>query len=285
MSTATSSGVECLRLSHRDYRAYPAVSQSELKAAWNNPQLYYETHIARTRPMAEPTEAMQWGTNCETYLRYGHLPGVMQIPDGVLNDQGHRKGKRWTDFAAQFSLLQLLKADEFDELMDGFRSSAMNVTCHKFANLLVLEAGEFDWQRQYTWYDADADLPMKGELDIVRDDLRCIVDIKTSSDVREEPFARKVVELGYDIQAATYTECMRRHTGRQYAFAWVVIRNKPPYDVEVYEATDDLLAIGERRLAERVEWFRQCRDTGVWRSPTHGLIQSLYPPRWLRGVL
>jgi hypothetical protein len=285
MSVGTIGGVERLKLSHPEYRDYPAVSQSDLKGAWTSPQLYWQVHVVKSRPKTPPTDAMQWGTDCEAYLRHGQLADVIEIPDWVLNKDGHRKGKEWTSWSAQFAGSRLVKAGEYEQLMDGYVSAHANVCDHGVARTLVDEALADEWQQQFAWYDAEHDLPMKAELDIVREDLSCVVDIKTAADTAIDPFLRKAIDLGYDIQAAHYLEVIERLMGRPFNFAWVVIRNKPPYDVEVYEASDELLAIGQARLEERKHWFKVCRDTGVWRSRTHGLMQTLYPPRWLKGTI
>jgi hypothetical protein len=256
-------------LTQQEYRALDAISQSDLKRCWENPQLY-----AATRGQYDPpSKSQQWGTELEHYLQFGDFRSTV-IPAKVLNADGHRKGKAWTEFAAKHSGKPLITMEEIDE----FNKAYENLLAHEHAANLVYSKST-RWTQRFTW-EQDGER-YKCEMDLLDVDLGCITDIKTAADVDPRSFESDVIKWGYDIQAAMYLRAARLlDLEREWAYAWVVVRNCEPFNVEVYQASDDLLEFGERRLQERIDFFLGCRRSGRWLSPTHGTVVMLYPPAW-----
>ena len=275
-------------LTNSQYRAYEAVSQSDLKMAARNPQLYYETYLRQPphtrRPRQPTTPEQQFGMVVENFLRTHELPeDLVVIPAEALNKDGHRRGAAWTAFAAENAGKQLVTQKEFDAQMASILEASANVEEHIMAQTLI-GSPSAKWHQRFTWQCQQTALPLKCELDILDDILGVVCDVKTSADTDADAFARSVLNWGYDMQAAHYLEAAGlAHPDRDFAFAWVVIRNKPPYDVEVYEASEDLLEHGRKRLAAAKENYRRCADIGYWRTATHGLSVSLDLPAWARG--
>ena len=275
-------------LTTRQYRAYEAVSQSDLKAAARNPQLYYETYLRQPphtrRPRQATTPEQQFGMSVEEFLRTNQLPqDLVVIPAEALNKDGHRRGAAWTAFAAANADKQLVTQKEFDAQMAGILEAAANVGDHKVAETLI-SSPDAQWHQRFTWMCPDTMLPLKCEMDILDVTLGVVSDVKTTADTDADAFARSVISWGYDIQAAHYLEAAAlAYPERPFMFGWIVIRNKPPYDVEVYEACDELLEHGRKRLMVARENYRRCVDSGIWRSQTHGLSVSLDLPAWARG--
>jgi hypothetical protein len=69
-----------------------------------------------------------------------------------------------------------------------------------------------------------------------------ILELKTASDVRSSAFARTRRRLGYDLQAAHYTDAVRRLTGRNPRFAFVCLELERPRSLWMHELTADELA-------------------------------------------
>lgn len=272
-------------ISFDEYRAYPAVSQSDLKACWDNPQLYYEQQIAKTRAKAPASDAQQWGRGMEEYIRTGGAASdCILIPRDVLSDQGHRRGKAWQDFAAAHEGKTLLTEKEYHERFDGYESALKNVHDHECAKR-ILFAETATWSRRFIWQCFETELPLKGELDLVDEAGGIVCDVKTAADVDPDSFQRAVFAWGYDIQAAHYLDALRRSYGEtDWVYCWVVIRNKPPYNVEVYEASTELLNVGEERRLQRLRFFNDCVTTGRWATATHGISSVLFPPRYMEKV-
>lgn len=260
-------------LTQSEYRALDAISQSDLKRCFENPQLYAATRGQQS----PPSKSQQWGIDLEEYLRNGchaTVNSCVVIPPEVLNSQGHRRGKAWEQFAAENSGKRLVTSDERRE----FVQAAACVMGHEHAYSLVYSKSA-RWAQRFLW-EQDGER-FKCEMDLLDADLGCITDIKTAADVDPRSFENDVIRWGYDIQAAMYLRAARLlDMDREWAYAWVVVRNQEPFNCEVYQASDDLLEFGERRLQERIDFFLGCRKSGRWLSPTHNTIITLYPPAW-----
>lgn len=274
-------------LTNSEYRAYDAVSQSDLKMAARSPQLYYETYLAapgyrRPRPATSPEQL--FGMAVEEHLRTGQVPSdLVLIPAEALNKDGHRRGSAWTAFAAEHAGKTLLTQKEFDAQMQGIFDAAANVRDHRVAELLVHSVSA-KWHQRFHWICQQTMLPLKAELDILDEGLGVLTDVKTAADTDADAFVRSALNFGYDIQAAHYLQAATlAYPTRAWTFAWVVIRNKPPYDVEVYDASDEVVKHGEMRLMAARENYRRCVDSGLWRSATHGISVNLDLPAWARG--
>ena len=273
-------------LTNAEYRAYDAVSQSDLKAAKRNPQLYYETYLrepaSSRRSKPATTAEQQWGMACETFLRTRQLPeDVVVIPAAALNKDGHRKGAAWTEFAAANQGKTLVTAREYQQQFAGLEDAYSNVLDHAVARM-ILESPTALWSQRFAWECQETGLPLKAELDLVDPARGILVDVKTAADTDSEAFARAVYTFGYDIQAAQYLEAAQRMwPDAAFTYGWIVIRNKAPYEVEVYDATDELLAYGRRRLMAARAHFCECVESGSWKSPTHGLSVALELPAWV----
>lgn len=275
-------------LSNAEYRSYGAVSQSDLKAAKRNPQLYYETYLrepaSSRRSKPATTAEQQWGMACETFLRTQQLPeDVVVIPAEALNKDGHRKGAAWTEFAAANVGKTLVTRREYDQQFAGLEDAFSNVMGHAVAKM-ILQSPTALWSQRFAWECPETGLPLKAELDLVDSERGILVDVKTAADTDQEAFGRAVYTYGYDIQAAQYLEAVQHMwPEQQWTYGWIVIRNKAPHEVEVYDATDELLAYGRRRLMAARQHFADCVESGTWKSATHGISVALELPAWVRS--
>lgn len=272
--------IECINhLSQAEYRALPAISQSDLKKCWENPQLFDETR----GEVSEPSSAQQWGITCEAWLR-GDAKTQRVIPAECLNSAGHRKGKAWDWFKSQHAdHAQWITPIEWQRQYEGFQTAVRNAQQHDAAALLVWSPTA-KWNQRFLW-EADGEL-LKCEMDLLDAELGAITDVKTAADVDPRSFEKDAVKFGYDVQAAMYLRAARLlDFDRDWVFAWVVIRNTAPHNVEVYQASEELLAFGEERLQRRIDFYQECRESNRWRSPTHGQIVTLYPPRYARELV
>jgi hypothetical protein len=260
------------------YHDLPQMSQSKLKCLWNDPQLFAELYIHRTRPLPLPTPAMQFGSDCERYLFDGGFDDVVVIPDVMLNEQGHRKGKAWMEFAAQHAGKRLLKHSEYRELVAPFDNIKANVdACPVVSQLLY--GGEKKVPILWSYMGID----MKSEIDVLHE--HCIVDLKTCADPSPEGFAKQAANLGYHVQAAAYQIAVEQHTGKLLPFIFVAIANKPSYRVEAYTLSDKFLQLGRQLLGDMVEFYKLCCERDEWRSDTWGRVMEIDPPAYYERAM
>ncbi len=259
-------------LTTAEYRSFDAVSQSDLKRCWENPQLYHEPRGQQSPCSPE----QQWGRDFEAFVR-SPVIDVCIMPDTIKR----RQGKKWEEFKSQHQGERILTKKEYDQAFDGMWRGYRNLMHHDHAAKL-LDAAE--WHRRFTWPCVETGMQLKCEMDLLDTGIACVIDLKTAANVSPHKFGNDIIKHGYDIQAAMYLRAARLLDPEQdWTFAWVVVRNQAPYNVEVYDASDALIEFGEKRLDERLHFFRGCVDSGRWVTPTHGITTTIYPPRWAFG--
>jgi len=92
---------------------------------------------------------------------------------------------------------------------------------------------------------------------------KCIVDLKTASDVSHRKFKYSIRDFKYDLQAYLYTEGIRRLTGEDLPFYWLVVGQKPNHAVKIYEADQDVFTKGKRGAQKAIELFWE------WQTDSH----------------
>ena len=75
---------------------------------------------------------------------------------------------------------------------------------------------------------------------------------------------RLVRNMGYDIQAATYSEGIHMVTGEMPRFRWIFAEMKEPYEVVVATPTDMRLQIGMRKWEKALTTWKACLESGIW---------------------
>ncbi len=86
----------------------------------------------------------------------------------------------------------------------------------------------------------------KARPDCFTDDI--VLDLKTTTDCRNEPFRRTRERFGYDLQAAHYVDAVARLTGATPRFAFLAVELNTPCAVRVHELDDLELDAARRRL-------------------------------------
>ena len=87
---------------------------------------------------------------------------------------------------------------------------------------------------------------------------------------------------GYDMQSGLYLYVLSRITRIEHKdFYFIVCEKNPPYGVEIYKASEELINHGLTRCARALEIYRQCKEKDLW--PCYGAdIKELSLPGWVR---
>ncbi len=114
-----------------------------------------------------------------------------------------------------------------------------------------------------------------------------ICDIKTTTDAREHSFAKRVVDLDYDMQACWY-KSMFGDPG-QSDFVWIAVENFAPFAVNVFYPGGEMERSGQIKMDAAVDTYKECQRVNKWAacdSPVYSHeIRELYPPRWRTAEL
>lgn len=252
-----------------DYESIRAVNWSSLRhlhAGTGGSPLLYRWRIDNPRP---DTAAFQLGraVHCavlepdEFASRYAVYPGPV------------RRGKQWDAWLEDHAGVETLTAAEMDAV--GHMSSAVHAS-EPARSALAGGAAE----QVVRWTDADTGLECKGRLDLVRPD--GLVDLKTARDVDPRRFATAVAQHLYHGQLAWY------HAGAAAAKViddhalpprWVVVQSQEPWDVAVYEPSEEMLGEGHALRRSLMRQLLACSTADYWPgvSPVPTTIEL---PRW-----
>lgn len=130
--------------------------------------------------------------------------------------------------------------------------------------------------------DPETGVWVRSYFDALHDGGRYGIDLKTGRDGTLDDFARTAVNLGYDIQAATYHTVMEWLGQPIDAFLFLIVEKSPPYFVGIRELDAEFLARGRARLRRALDTYAECVATDTWPGPA--TYQTISAPAWaLRG--
>ncbi len=211
MATATKSQTKRLKLTAENYHEMTAfLSNSMAKDYDESPRLFEAKHITGT-VTRKPTKLQDIGTVGHAAILEPHIieDVCLEIPADVLNAQGHRKGKAWTEFVAENTDRILLTPTE----LAGVRGMFDAVYANELARKLLTSRGETE--TSIFWNCELTGLPRKCRPDKLTDSFA--IDVKTTSDLSPEGFARIAARFRYYQQAEFYSDGVQalRGTGRR----------------------------------------------------------------------
>jgi exodeoxyribonuclease VIII len=105
----------------------------------------------------------------------------------------------------------------------------------------------------------------------IRPDIRVksmgiIPDLKSTRDVRHDPFVKQCCNLGYHISAAMYRDVAEMIDGHDTypTFWWIACEKEPPYACVVWECPADAMELGQMRYQEAIETYQKCLAEDSW---------------------
>lgn len=151
------------------------------------------------------------------------------------------------------------------------------VLAHPIAGAIFTAGGQAE-QSLY-WIDPETGVTCRGRVDWVHP--RAIVDLKTTINASPGKFSRALVDYGYALQAAWYTEGWEAVTGQALPFVHVVVEKEPPHLVAVYQIDHDALVYGADKAAQARRIFAECESSGEWPAYSNE-IELVSLPAWAR---
>jgi hypothetical protein len=239
-------------LSNEDYHADRQFeSTTGLKEILRSPAHY---RYYKDNPRTE-TGAFRLGTAIHTALlepaRFKQDYVVMPTFDGRTKEGKQKKA----DFIAQHPSACFVTETE----MDMITGIAMNVGRHRDA-MALLKRGQSEIS--HFWRDEETGIYMKCRSDSLSD--ICILDVKSTEDASPNEFIRSCARYDYDMAAYIYSEGVRIATGKARPFAFLVVEKKPPYQVALYFASEEMLASGLYRYQMALKKLKEARDANKW---------------------
>jgi len=126
--------------------------------------------------------------------------------------------------------------------------------------------------------------PGTGILCKIRPDLfdsksMTFLDVKTTTDCSMDAFSRKIWDLRYDFQMSMYCAGIAAIDGKKVDNClFLAVEKKPPYDVALYIADEDLLQRGEIDYYIALERLKTSLSTRSWGRYQQGVKPIGLPP-------
>lgn len=257
-----------------DYRREEGVNQSSLKKILDSPAHYQ----AALKFRMIPTPAMEMGTALHCFTLDGEKKfdaSYIRKPDGIkLNT---KEGKEWKEGVGRKKVLNTGGKDDPWGSVQGMGA--------ELAKLAWFDPTQKDYIKynEVSYYWDWLGVNCKARLDRVLVDEGIVLDLKTTDSVDPEAFQKKVVNLGYDFQAAYYAQAASVAYGKPFRFIFVAVERKAPYTVDLFEASPEMMNEGMAKCEIALRRYAECNETGVWpnREP---VIRSLNYPGWYNHV-
>jgi hypothetical protein len=135
------------------------------------------------------------------------------------------------------------------------------------------------------WRDDLTGLDLKVRLDrLVRmGSTGVMLEVKTTENASREAFARKIVDMDYDLRAVMYADGVKKAYGFTPSIVWLVIERETGF-VTTYQPTPKMLTRAWRRYEEARIALAHAKSLNSW--PAYQTGESIEPvdlPRWVKN--
>lgn len=174
---------------------------------------------------------------------------VLEEKEIFVGYEGTRRGKEYMRF----------KEDNSDKIVlsqsDAKMLYTMRDTLHKCPEVRTLMYNDGDMAKvEVPATGIWSGIKIKGKADMIVEpmfDPAYIVDVKTTGGDLSD-FARSARYMGYDQQAAVYTELFNVDQ-----FYFVVITKSYPYEIGIYECSAEFLYSGQQKVQQAINKYKK----------------------------
>ena len=170
---------------------------------------------------------------------------------------GSRRGKSWQTFQAQCQAMEILTAQEFDQVM-GMHQAIQGFDTVDLAEMIQASRCE----QSLFWTDLKTGIRCRIRCDAQHEN--AIIDLKTTTDARPTGFAKQARQNNYDLQATHYVNGVEAFSGEIKPFWFIAVEVNPPHAVWIHQASEELLIEGQRRIDEALKSLLAARQSGNW---------------------
>lgn len=260
-------------LDERDYRAYDAISQSDIKTLVTEPFRYFN------KIELKQTESMIEGTLMHLLFSAPHLVSDQFF---IINE---RKSERIKEEA---NGRHIIKEDKYQNLVD----------CVDYTKEFMLKYHQIDldsMDSEVSFFGKYNGVNAKGRADKITGDRRAVFDFKKCASAKHRDFIKTACDLHYGIQEVFYRELMGLEK-----FEWIAIETTPLvnkmgkhfYMIDRFETTQDLID-DSKRLIELA--FEILNEPDKYSAPIYlsefvvndvkngrDSVKKVQPPMWYR---
>ena len=244
---------------HADRGGPPSLSAHIANLLITRSPLHAYTHHPRLNPGYHREEKAHFdvGTVAHALLLEGSNDRVHVV---FASDWRTKDAKEARDDARAAGLIPLL-TDDWE------RVRAMVAAVRQQLAALDITPPLFDaGKAEQTLVWQEDGVQCRARLDWLRDDLCAIEDMKTTaaSGNPHDWTRRTLWSIGADVQVAFYLRGLKRVTGRDADWRYLVAESTPPYACSVISLAPSALELGARKVEWAIRRWRECVETDMW---------------------
>jgi len=252
-------------ISHSDYLALDKLSASGIKQLLRSPAHYREA-IEHPTP-ASPQQLLGTLVHAAVLEPERTIMRVMPAVDGRTKAGKEAKAAFNAELPADCHAVDAETYDTVYRMRDA-------VLENRYANILLS-----DGKPEVSIFWDDNGIECKARIDWLCGGHEVLLDLKTAQDAGYEGFAKACGSFQYHAQDSWYRRGAAAVGLGNRAFIFLVIENKPPHAVALYQLDDQARQAGEARIIRAIDIYRQCKESGEWPG-YEPEIQSLSLPKW-----
>jgi exodeoxyribonuclease VIII len=253
-------------MSFEEYRAHPAVSQSDLKNLAKCP-LYYK--YKKENPCDTP--ALKTGRMIHTYI----LEQEKFEDEYFKTPKIRRVGKDWEEIQEKADGKEVVFEDEL-EAAKGMREMLLKLDFFKDSLAKSSKEASIFWQ------DDDTGINCKARIDGYSDWYNILYDLKTTRDCIE--FKKSFFKYQYHIQASYYMDGIAKATGKMpQGFIVFAVEKEPPYLCRSFfiDFRDEILQIGRDEYKYLLNLYSECESKNNFEKAFEDEMDRIdYIPSW-----
>ena len=140
-------------------------------------------------------------------------------------------------------------------------------------------------EMSYFWTDEDTGFQCRVRPDVLalddQGDVIAAIDVKSTSNASKDKFQKSVMDYGYDLNAAFYSDAIERAIGRRVPYYFLAVESAEPYGVALYKAGQSMLDVGRDKYRSALQLLQWCRENDRWPSyQPFGEFEDLEIPEW-----
>ena len=258
-------------MNDRDYNAMEGIRRSDLWKIKQSP-LHFRWHMDHPE---EPTPALIFGRAMHKYLLE---PETFRDEFAIAPscDRRTKEGRRiYEDFADSVGDREVLTLDDMERIGEMKRALIAN---EDVADLFVRI---IHTEKPFQWIDVETREVCKVKADAIIDwgnDMKYIIDYKTTVSCADGAFERSVRKYGYDFQAGMYVEGVNSAMLDYLGFIFIAQEKDPPYASRVYWCDTGFIKRGIAEFHDLLRTYHECKETNTWKGYESA---DLYSEEWL----
>jgi hypothetical protein len=253
-----------------EYRKHEALNHSFLKNLFP-PKTPKDFLYAKENPQ-EQTQALSFGSAVHLAILQPEKLDLLAVAPTV--DRRTTKGKEiYSQFVSESANKIIVSQEEMESINLIVSEVAKHPTISSlFKNPYYAEVpGFFDLNGVFCKFMPDCILPSD----------KLIIDLKTTNFGHERAFVNSVHEYCYHTQAEFYLTGIETISNDDSwkNFLWIVVENKKPHHIYLYEPDELWLDTARKMIAEAIETYKYCDFSGEWPGVSPE-IKKLPAPKW-----